>query len=119
MNCIAYVARQAWVGTMSGIQRFDVRTLKPIKDTRPGGMSDAALQLQRTCVNHLLHVGNYVWAAHHDNNLISIWYAESGAFVTSFPATNVTGLLLVLQGQKVQQLLQIVCHTGLPSRIRS
>jgi len=90
MNCIIHVAGVAWVGTVRGIQRYSTENLKQIKEY--AAIGDSA-QYLKMAVSKLLLVNNYVWAVHHDENMISVWDAENKMFITAFEAIDVVGLL--------------------------
>jgi len=92
MNSIIYVAGVAWIGTVRGIVRYTIENLKPIKE--PVQLGEAT-QYLKMAVSKLLLVNNYVWALHHDENMISVWDSECKLFITAFAATDVVSMLHV------------------------
>jgi len=92
MNCIICVGGFAWIGTVRGIQRYSIETLKLAKEPQGFGESE---QYKKMAVSKMLLVNNYVWAVHHDENMISVWEAETKMFITSFPAHDVVSMLHV------------------------
>ena len=92
MNSIIHVAGVAWIGTVRGIVRYTTDNLKVIKE--PVQLGEAQ-QYIKMAVSKLLLVNNYVWALHHDENMVSVWDAENKLFITAFAATDVVSMLHV------------------------
>jgi len=92
MNTIIRVAGFAWIGTVRGIVRYNTETLKVVKEPVQMGEANNYMKLP---VSKLLLVNNYVWAVHHDENMISVWESEAKIFITAFQAKDVVDMIHV------------------------
>jgi len=92
MSCIIHVSGVAWIGSIGGIQRYNVDTLKPEKE--PVQMGEA-MKYMMMSVTKLLLVNNCVWALHHDENMVSVWSSDNKVYLGAFRAVDVVSMLHV------------------------